>query len=168
MPQRFDSPLQRGSVSPDQLSVRTLLRCAYSPRVQSYSLPSVRTLKISRISVCTIVWRFENTAHTRSTLEDGAWRGGGKKVCYRSMGRLIPVAATQSSRIIFSVFDFLLSPLPCRCRAAAAPLPHHRYEIVPLTVSSSVQFGSDPLPIGSSAEHDGRCSRDPLSVYSCV
>ena len=41
-----------------------LLRCPYSPRVQSHTSTSVRTLKIANIGSHTIVWTHENTPHT--------------------------------------------------------------------------------------------------------
>ena len=47
-----------------QLSEQTLLRCPYSPRVQSHAFTSMRTLKIPSISTHTFVWTYENTART--------------------------------------------------------------------------------------------------------
>ena len=40
-----------------------LLRCPYSPRVQSHTSTSARTLKIRNTGSHTIVWTLENTAH---------------------------------------------------------------------------------------------------------
>ena len=50
----------KGFVSHSQLSVQTLLRCPYSPLVQSHTLTSVRMLKISDTGSRTIVWTHEN------------------------------------------------------------------------------------------------------------
>ena len=50
--------------SPSQLFVQTLLRCPYSPRVQSHALTSVRKLKIRSTGSYTFVWTHENTALT--------------------------------------------------------------------------------------------------------
>ena len=42
----------------------TLLRCPYSPRVQSHASASVCMLKIPNTGSYTIVWTHENTTHT--------------------------------------------------------------------------------------------------------
>ena len=49
-----------------QLPVQTLLRCPYSPRVQSHAPTSVRTLKIPNTGSHTLVCTDENTARTDS------------------------------------------------------------------------------------------------------
>ena len=54
----------KGFFSQSQLSVQTLLRSPYNPRVQSHALPSVRTLKIPQNGNHTFVWTNENTART--------------------------------------------------------------------------------------------------------
>ena len=54
----------KGFFSQSQLSVQTLLRCSYSPRVQSHAFPSVCTLKIPSTGNNTFVWTHENTART--------------------------------------------------------------------------------------------------------
>ena len=54
----------KGFFSRRQLPVQTLLRCLYSPRVQSHALTSARTLKIPSTSSHTTVWTYENTAQT--------------------------------------------------------------------------------------------------------
>ena len=54
----------KGLFSRILLSVQTLLRCPYSPRVQSHASTSVRALKIPKHwQPYTIVWTHENTAH---------------------------------------------------------------------------------------------------------
>ena len=52
----------KGFFSQSQLSVQTLLRCPYSPCVQSRGSTSVCTLKIPHTGSHTIVWTHENTA----------------------------------------------------------------------------------------------------------
>ena len=47
-----------------ELTVQTLLRCSYSPRVQSHASTSGGTLKIPNPGSHTIVCTQENTAHT--------------------------------------------------------------------------------------------------------
>ena len=49
---------------PSQFPVQTLLRCPYSPCVQSHASTSVCTLKIPNTGSHTIVWTHGNTAHT--------------------------------------------------------------------------------------------------------
>ena len=56
------------------LSVQTLLRCSYSPGVQSRASTSVRTWKMPSRGNHSIVCTQENAAHTTSTLGDGVWR----------------------------------------------------------------------------------------------
>ena len=53
-----------GVFSQRQLSIQTLLRCPYNPRVQSHALTSVCTLKIPSNSSHTFVWTQENTVRT--------------------------------------------------------------------------------------------------------
>ena len=50
--------------SQSYLPVQTLLRCPYSPRVQSHAAASVHTLKIPNSGSHTIVWTNENAAPT--------------------------------------------------------------------------------------------------------
>ena len=45
----------------------------YNSSVQSYASLSVSILKIPSTDTYTIVWTLENTAHTKSALEDGLW-----------------------------------------------------------------------------------------------
>ena len=52
-----------GFFSQRQLSVQTLPRCPYSPRVQSHVLIYVRTLKIPSIGSQTFVWTHEKKTH---------------------------------------------------------------------------------------------------------
>ena len=54
----------RDFFSQSQLPVQTVLRCPYSPRVQSHASQSVSTLKIPNTGNHTIVWTHGNTAHT--------------------------------------------------------------------------------------------------------
>ena len=54
------------------LSAHTLLRCPYSPHVQSHALTSVRSLKNPRIGSHTFVWTHENTAIPHALLETGS------------------------------------------------------------------------------------------------
>ena len=50
--------------SQSQLSMQSLLRCPYTPRVQLRALTSRRTLKIPSICSHTFVWTHENTIRT--------------------------------------------------------------------------------------------------------
>ena len=47
-----------------QLPVQTVLRCPYSPRVQSHASTSVRTLQTPYLDNHASVWTHENAAHT--------------------------------------------------------------------------------------------------------
>ena len=70
---RGDPPVRKGILVPESTfsadsltGVRTISVCSY----MHWHLP-VRTLKIPSLDSQTVVWRQENTAHTRSTPEDG-------------------------------------------------------------------------------------------------
>ena len=54
----------KGIFSQSQLLAWTLLRCPYSPRVQSHVSITVRTLKIPNTGSHTVVWTHKNTTHT--------------------------------------------------------------------------------------------------------
>ena len=53
-----------GAARDFSLSVQTLLRCPYSPRVQSHTSTSVRTPKIPNIGNHIILWPHDNTVHS--------------------------------------------------------------------------------------------------------
>ena len=53
----------KGFFSQAQLSVQTLVRCPYSPHVQSHASTSVHMLKILNTGSHTTVWTYENTTH---------------------------------------------------------------------------------------------------------
>ena len=57
------SPGREGDFSPSQIPVQTVLRCPYSPCVQSRASTSVCTLKIPNTGSHTVVWTHENTTH---------------------------------------------------------------------------------------------------------
>ena len=71
--------------SPSQLSVQTLLRCPRSPRVQSHTSTSVRTLKIPNTESHTIVWT-HRILHTLIGISHKAQRSTKRKRerCYTS------------------------------------------------------------------------------------
>ena len=54
----------KGFFFQSQLSVQTLLRCLYSPCVQSHALASVHMIKIQNNGSNTFVWTHKNTART--------------------------------------------------------------------------------------------------------
>ena len=54
-----------GFSSQSQLSVQTLLRCPYTPRVQSHALISVRTLKILQIQFMSEFGGLQQHRHTQ-------------------------------------------------------------------------------------------------------
>ena len=64
VPTRVKSPRWgQGLFSQSHLPLQTLLRCPYSPRVQSLASTSANSLKIPHTGSHTIVWTHENTAH---------------------------------------------------------------------------------------------------------
>lgn len=115
---RFDSPLQQGIFLPAIFQCRLFLWHLYSPHVQSHAWTSVFIIKMPCVGSYTVIWTQENTACTRSTLEDKMWPpqvAGAicvpKNVCTTSIKRGMQKKKGHFLEILFFMFKFS-SPRP--------------------------------------------------------